>query len=676
MEADAILLLKFISGNDFTFFIPPYQRNYEWTTDQCGVFLDDVIKTTESNKKEMKAQHFLGSLTYYETERVFGQPSKLILIDGQQRVTTTMLFLIAVRDLLDNQEDKDTLNNTYLLNKQVKGDSMEYKIKLKQVEADWDSYKSIILAGDIDSKEKDSCVYKNYKFFYNKLSAKKNKGENLIDLVKNGLYNFTIVTIELKPDANPWENPQEVFESMNSLGKPLSLADLVRNYILLGLSLEEQSQYYKQYWMHVEKTLPGHLSEFIRDYMQLHEQTDFKVASEQNYKELYRDFKNIFYNRVLPDSSIIKYDIKGLMKELHDYADIYEFIILGSSTGNDRVDSLLRDLRYLSVSTAFSFIMALLYEWKKKEPAFKDSDMIGILEALFIYFARRRIIGETNAENKSFPALTKKIERLIKAQDKKDEMFKILASQEENCRLPKDMEVTLKLKDMNFYHFKYCEFYLSLIEESLTKGRPSSDKKLQKEHIMPQKITRKEWKDALGDNYLEKHQEYVDRIGNITLIRHNQELGNKSFEEKKVTYLGNEGLVIARRMITDCDVWNIDTIENRGEWLINYIVTDVLPIPDRMRNLNNFVTKERKGLSFVELGLIGQQITFIKDHSITAKVVSDKQVEFEGTRWKLSPLTRELMIRRGEQNKSGAYQGAQYWCYEDIKLADALQDLE
>ena len=137
-----IKLLHMLSGNDVTFFIPPYQRNYEWTDEQCSVFLEDVIKTYEANNAGKNTEHFFGSITYFQTDSVFGQPHKLVLIDGQQRITTTMLFLVALRDLLGDDKLGDFINNKYLRNGNVP-DASEYTVKLKQVETDWEAYKKI-----------------------------------------------------------------------------------------------------------------------------------------------------------------------------------------------------------------------------------------------------------------------------------------------------------------------------------------------------------------------------------------------------------------------------------------------------------------------------------------------------------------------------------------------------
>ena len=653
-------LLSLLSNNDVTFFIPPYQRNYEWTEGQCKVFLDDIYKTSDQNASGRSAEHFFGSITYFQTEAVFGQPNRLVLIDGQQRITTTMLFLVALRDINQDQNVKKFIDSKYLKNNNISSDS-EYKIKLKQVETDWVAYKKIILSEDMSDKEKDSAVYRNYRYFYNKLSDYEEKGGNISSLIEKGLNKFSVITIQLEPDKNSWENPQEIFESMNSLGKPLSLADLVRNYLLLGLNPETQSELYSRYWLHIEQVIPGKVSDFIRDYMQASQKKAFPKSTEANYKELYSSFKRVF-----ADS-----DAKGLLKELSDNSTVYSYITGGESSGNVQIDKELRDLNTMGLTTAYSFLMILLRTWKQGK--FTSQDIISILSAFKIYCMRRRIIlGLTSSENKNFPILANCIDTLLKAADKKTEMFKILSNQENNLRLPNDIELSRYLETMNFANFRYCKFYLSLIEEKITKSRPDqNDTKLQIEHIMPQTLN-DEWKKSLGENADAIHQELVHTIGNLTLIRHNQELGNKKFKEKKDVYENNAGLQIARKCITNHDKWGEDEIRTRAKWMIGFLLQEVLPIPDSMRKTNNFRVKNGKHLSFQELQLIGEDIYFIANPSIIAHVVGDKDVEFEGKKWKLSGLTKELQTRRGLLTPSGSYQGAQYWAYDGMKLADIM----
>ncbi len=651
-------LLELLSNHNVTFFIPPYQRNYEWDREQCDAFLNDVISTAKTNYSGGHTEHFFGSVTYFQDNSAFGQPSKLVLIDGQQRITTTMLFLAAVRDLADSQETKDFINDNYLKNSKASEDT-EYKIKLKQTETDWSVYCDIIYEREPEGEGKNSAVYQNYLFFKRSLFRDGKLEFRPVDLIQYGLDKFSVITIELKPAQNSWENPQEIFESMNSLGKSLSLADLVRNYLLLGMSASEQETLYKTYWLPMEKRLPKKISDFIRDYMQLRTHKAHFRAKATNYKYLYASFKDIF-NKALKAT---------LTKDLCRYSVYYAYIVVGTETGSQKVDGKLADIRQIGVTTSYSFLMGLLSSWK--EGRLNEGDILTLLNVLLVYFIRRRIIGLASAENKNIPELAARIEDIEQAEDKKAYLYQLLSSQENNLRVPNDPEIERQLSTMNFYNFKYAKFILSLVEESITKSRPASDDvNLSLEHIMPQTLSA-QWTEYLKDDPT-VHNELVHNIGNITLIRHNSELGQKTFSEKKKIYEGYEGLQIARTEIINRSKWDRASIENRAKWIIMYILRDVLPIPDAMRFTNNFSAQKSHRLSFSELSLMNEYITFVKDRAIRAKVVSDNEVLFEGKKWYLSPLTRELETRRGTVTPSGAYQGAVYWEYNGNRLIDMM----
>lgn len=285
---------------------------------------------------------------------------------------------------------------------------------------------------------------------------------------------------------------------------------------------------------------------------------------------------------------------------------------------------------------------------------------------------RRRILALTQAENKNFPLYVKWIPELVNAKDKKLKMFELLAKQESSLRLPNDVELTRYMETMNFYNFSHCKFFLALVEEGLTKSRPDlTDDHLQIEHIMPRTLSGK-WKNDLGDNHEEIQQTYLNTIGNLTLIRHNQELGNKPFDEKKTTYEKNAGLQIARTEITNYNKWDDNAIKKRATWIIDYMLKTILPIPENMRKVNNYTPKEGRSLSFQNLQLIGLDIEFIDDPSYKARVINDKEVEFEGKKWRLSPLTKEIQTRRGKLSPSGTYSGTQYWAYDGMKLSEFI----
>ena len=671
MKPDATYLLKSLSSNDATFFIPPYQRNYEWKQSTCKVFLEDVVKVAESNAKGVRAEHFFGSIVYVVEESGFGVPSKFVLTDGQQRITTTMLFLMALRDSINDESYRSTIQNKYIQNDSASGGT-EFKIKLKQVETDWAAYKNIALGYTIPDDQKGSIVYQNYEFFRSKLGQLSDS--EMKNLLEHGLMKFEIITIQLEPATNPWENPQEIFESMNSLGQPLSLADLVRNYLLMGKTSDDQIALYNKYWLRLEKELPGRLSEFIRDWMQADQHRFFKVATESNYKELYSSFKELVRGR----------DTATIFEGLSLFAKPYAQAIGLAPTGNADLDTIISDFSVIGTSTAQSLVAEILLQYSNDKNL--ESQVQDLLKALRTYVLRRRILQLNNPENKFFPTVGAHISRFLASQDATSALLGHLSSYEYALRLPNDADMKNRLRTINFYNFGVGKstprLLLAMVEEHLTKARPRlDDEDLQLEHIMPQTLSGA-WKESLGGGYEAAHMEHVNNLGNITLIRHNQELGNKPFKDKRAIYLSNSGLQVTQNMIcsdspnseTAIVEWGPTQIIERAEYVIGLLVGNVLGIPAQLQDTSNWKQEETRTTKFdskrVLAELIGETINYLKDPQITAIVVSNSKVLFEQTEWTLSALTRELRRRSGEENASSAYHGAYYWTWDDMKLVN------
>jgi hypothetical protein len=214
-----------------------------------------------------------------------------------------------------------------------------------------------------------------------------------------------------------------------------------------------------------------------------------------------------------------------------------------------------------------------------------------------------------------------------------------------------------------------------MAEETLTKARPKwDDPQLQLEHIMPQKLNA-EWTRVLGDKAEAVHQEFVNNVGNITLIRHNQELGNKAFPEKKVTYEGLSGLQVTQNMVLDRDEWNEKTIKRRQDYLIDLFTQHLLEIPEKFKRGSNWSQNVRENTQFDSREtlnqLIGETIKYVANPVLTAKVISDSKVLFEGTEWSLGPLTKALKERSGASvSKTSNFHGASNWSWDGIRLID------
>lgn len=664
MKANPTYLLESLSNNDITFFIPPYQRNYEWSASNCKVLLSDIKKVSQSNLSNTHTEHFFGSIVYVVEGSGFGLPDKYVLTDGQQRITTTMLFLMALRDSIEDPNYQDTIQKRYLQNDRA-DEGTEYKIKLKQVETDWEGYKLLALRLDVPDSLKNSAVYRNYQFFRKELESLDDSDKR--SLLENGLMKFSIIAIQLEPDRNPWENPQEIFESMNSLGKPLSLADLVRNYLLMGKTSREQTELYNKFWLTLEKSLPGKLSEFIRDWMQADQHKSYKVANDNNHKELYGTFKDIARGRT----------VEQLFEDFVRFSHPYSIICGLTPTANRELDQVIFDLNIIGVAPAYSYLAEVIAQWKAA--SLTEQDVADVLSGVRTYLLRRRVLGITQAENKFFPVLGARLNELTESSDLTDTLFQQLSSQEYALRLPNDDEMVSRMRTLNFYNLgrsrSYPRLLLSMAEEKLTKARPAwDDASLQLEHIMPQRLNA-EWRRMLGDDAESTHQDYVNNIGNVTLIRHNQELGNRSFREKKDTYQGRSGLQVTQNHVLDREVWNKESIERRQDYVIEILMERILDVPTQFKHASNWSRKKQNSAQFDSRTtmnqLIGETIHFASDPAITALIISDSRVLFEGEEWALGPLTKQIKERGGEKvSRTSNFHGSSYWSWEGSRLID------
>ncbi|MFN5214508.1 MAG: HNH endonuclease family protein, partial [Bacteroidota bacterium] len=317
----------------------------------------------------------------------------------------------------------------------------------------------------------------------------------------------------------------------------------------------------------------------------------------------------------------------------------------------------------------------------RTEQKINDDDCLAILDAIFVYVARKSILGIRKSENKDAALFAKYFDELVAATNKRDSMLAICANQTFAMRLPNDNEIRnfLLSEKSNFYNFESGRFLLSLIEESLTKNRPTlTEKILQVEHIMPQTLN-DTWKSELGANHKVIYDNYLNNIGNLTLIRHNQELSNHSFRGKKEIYENNAGMQIAKNKIIDQQNWGEEQIKNRAEYLVGILVDKILPISDELKSSNNYSSEKKSignRLSFESLGLIGKSIVYFDDASIVAEVIGNKEVKYEDKVWRLSPLTREIETRKNRRNRSGAYWGINRWEYEGRTLEEWMSEVK
>jgi len=411
--------------------------------------------------------------------------------------------------------------------------------------------------------------------------------------------NVAVIFLDERPFKG--EDPQIIFETLNSLGKPLSLSDLVRNFVLLKMDSESQSHIYEKVWHpKIEEVFENNSSRFFRDYLQYKKATSLKVVSDNNTKELYQQFKDFVNESFEKHNDFIDDIVRYVKCYKWIITEINSDIISRESNNDKEIKELLRIIFHDVKSEAFKPLVLGLLEYHQyvvNELRLSDDALISILQSIRTYLVRRRILGLTQGENKNIVTLSKRISDIASG---KISMMQLLTNMIYRLRLPNDTELSNSLKTMNFYKglSKYSKLILGKIEENNTKVAVNfRNKKVTIEHIMPQKIGEK-WKTELGDNYEEIHKTFLHNIGNLILTEFNSEIGNKPFVEKKQkleTSSLNFRLDIVKR-----SQWNEQSIlehqSNMIEWLLS-----TFPLPEELKETSNWNTQLVEKLTFSPL---------------------------------------------------------------------------
>lgn len=556
MEASKIKLLEFIGSSKRTFNIPVYQRNYDWKEEHCRRLFYDIEQIAKS---EFTIEHFLGTVVY-----VIGsaQPNfiEFTLIDGQQRITSIMLFIKALHESVMENDLKEDILETYLINKRA---PETLRIKLKPIESDMNAYEKIIENG---SESENSNIVRNYKLFQSLIQESEFSPEELY----RALNNVEIVYIALEKEKKS-ENPQLIFESLNSTGLTLTQADLIRNFLLMNHEYEEQKRLYKAYWLKIEKNLPNAIiSDFVRDYLTM------KSGSIPIKDKVYSTFKE--YVRVNN-----QFDEEGILDELLIYSEYYSWLLNCNSPSKDLNELLqqLQQIRSTVTYPALLFVFEDCFAFKKITP----ETLLSIIQSLLSYLYRRLVCEyPTNALNKVFASLSIELEKCKLTNDTYYERaVEILASKTGSATFPRDQEFKRSFIIKDLYKTKIDKYTLFQLEKHAKKEFIELNDDITVEHIMPQKLT-PGWKIDLGKKYEEIYTEFIHTVGNLTLTGYNPELSNKRFSEKKCI-LGTSNISISRDLIK-YEYWNDETIRNRAEILFE-IANRIWSIPQKYNDMSN-----------------------------------------------------------------------------------------
>jgi uncharacterized protein with ParB-like and HNH nuclease domain/predicted transport protein len=536
------------------FVIPIYQRTYSWTDKQCRQLWDDILRAGSS---DAIAVHFIGSIVYVEQglSQVTHQ-APLLVIDGQQRLTTVSLLIEALARALGDGEPVDgfssaKLRHYYLSNPLESGDRY-FKLLLSQT--DNGSLKAVMRNTE-QPKDPSLRVTQNFNLFRELLAAQKG---DLTPLCR-GLAKLVVVDIALSRDQ---DNPQLIFESMNSTGKELSQADLIRNFILMGLEPALQTRLYEEYWRPMEQDFGQEaygtqFDSFMRHYLTV------RTGDIPREREVYEAFKE--YSRTTP---VRDAGIEALVRDIRAFAGYFCALALGSE-GNVALASAFHDLRELKVDVAYPFLLELYHDYAND--TLSATDFVSAVRLVEAYVFRRAICSiPTNSMNKTFATFGKAL-----TEDRYFESiqahFLTLPSYR---RFPRDDEFRRDLHTRDLYNFRSRSYWLRRLENHGRKERVPVDE-YTIEHILPQNPDLPAaWRQALGAEWQRVQQQWLHTLGNLTLTGYNTEYSDRAFAEKRDMTGGfKESPLRLNARLGQLDVWNEAAIQERAGWLADQAVT-------------------------------------------------------------------------------------------------------
>ena len=558
MKGYAKPLLEIICGPQIQFVIPVYQRNYDWLIDNCDQLFSDLVKLSRSNRRS----HFFGSIVTSAADSSYNR----LVIDGQQRLTTISLLLLAgikaVKDGAVEISEESKLDEAYEVFLKAKFCNSERKIKLVPIENDRIAYDKIF--NEEDSFDEDSKITRNYRHFYDLLTRKPQalSFDQLLDAIER----LQIISIELDSD----DDAQLIFESLNSTGLALTEADKIRNYLLMSLTPEEQHMCFKNYWQKIELATENQPTKFLRDYLTIQQQLQRPVRQSNIYYEWKKYMDG--------------HDRKDELVKMLDYAHYYQQVT-EAKLSTAKLSEKMRHICNIEtdVSNVF-FIQFLKYA---SANGLSEDEIFKVIDIVENYLARRIVCNMPgNALTQVFCALhkdvLKSIEEYSSANVELDNSYSdILAyhimRRDGNYQLPRDMQFVESIKTRDAYHMlKPFQIFLFERLENSVHGEyndVATDMKKKDatiEHIMPQTLNG-DWKAMLGDNFEEIQDKYLHTFANLTLTGINSELSNKPFEIKRDgKTIGNEvypGYKNSKyrltKSVTSCDKWTEIELQNR-----------------------------------------------------------------------------------------------------------------
>lgn len=556
MKADETFLLTFLN-NARQLAVPIYQRTYSWEEPECQQLWDDILRTGSNDQIET---HFLGSIVCLGKIQAVTNPEPMLIIDGQQRLTTITLLLEAIaRSIQQDSEivtgfSTNKIRYNYLHNANESGEKY-YKLILNKT--DKETLFSIIADSPMPSIPSIR-IKENFTFFMNKIAEDKQK----LLTICEGIAKLMIVDISLDWSQ---DNPQLIFESLNSTGKELSQADLIRNFVLMGQEKRKQDHLYNRYWYTMETSFgqenyANDFDDFMRYYLTV------KNGVTPNKRDVYKEFKLLTYKESL--------DIETVIKEVHKYSQYYCYLAFGQET-NLELDSSFFDLQQLKTSVTYPLLLELYDDYENSVLSLED--FVAAVRIIESYIFRRAVCDiPSSSMKKTFESFSRKIDK-SNYLESLTAQFLLLQTYR---RFPDNQEFVDKLIKKDIYNFQRREYLLRKLENYGRKEAVSVNE-YTIEHIMPQNENLSSaWREDLGEDWEDIHTNLLHTLGNLTLTGYNSEYSDRPFVEKRDMKGGfRQSPLLLNKELGSFEKWNKEAIQHRAN-LLSKRATKVWPFPD------------------------------------------------------------------------------------------------
>ena len=527
------------------FIIPIFQRDYSWGTKNCLRLWEDIIRVGSDPTAKW---HFIGSVVYISAEESTASISRWLLIDGQQRLSTLTLLLVALRNQLEKKKAKEDyptseeIDDHFLINRYGKG---EQKTKLTLRRMDHETLLAFIENKQLP-KNASEAILKNFEFFSDKLE------EADLGIVYSGINKLMVVDVHL---TRGQDDPQMIFESLNSTGVDLTEADLIRNFVLMRQEEERQTHLYETFWQPIEVAFgPRYkldFDKFVRDYLTMETNPSPPIKSDA----IYQCFQS-FYRQSQDEN-----DEEAVLAELKRFANYYLAFSLYHEKHEGLLECFVRLRKLVVVATP---VLLRLYDCHERAKTLTIDEFMEAVELLESFVFRRSVCGmQTRNLGQIFASLSQRIK-----EDKPLHSLKVaMAQRSKNRRYPTNSEFREAITTRDVYEMRRCHYMLDRLENDSKERIDTSEFTI--EHILPQNPElHPDWREMLGDNWREDQSIWLHRLGNLTLTGYNPEYGDLPFKEKKSKKRGfNESPLRLNNYVRKQTVWTTKQIEKRGKVL-------------------------------------------------------------------------------------------------------------